>query len=242
MNELQQELFDTYIGLASRVAAKYSARGRDDEIDQESLIALHKAVLAHDPARGAFGPFAWTVMANHILSFLKQRSRHEGAELTILDEGAGEEPGEARRDAIPDESPDPARAAVRNEAFAQLRVGMEAATSGQKDLMEHYARGGSFAEWARKTGVSEQAVRQQFERAKESVRTRMEERFGTNTSRAKMLPGDLNPWHAPQVPDIESLAGAYGSHQKPPGCLKRVAVFVLVLAIGILIVVLLSNS
>ncbi len=167
MKEQQQELFDTYMGLASRVAAKYSARGRDDEIDQESLIALHKAVLAHDPARGAFGPFAWTVVENHILSFLKRRARYEGAELTILDEAAGEEPGEARRDTIPDESPDPARAAVRNEAFAQLRVGMEAATSGQKDLLEHYARGGSFAEWARETGVSEQAVRQQFERARE---------------------------------------------------------------------------
>ncbi len=239
MNELQQELFDTYIGLASRVAAKYSARGRDDEIDQESLIALHKAVLAHDPARGAFGPFAWTVMENHILSFLKQRSRHEGAELTILDEAAGEEPGEARRDAIPDESPDPARAAVRSEAFAQLRVGMEAATPGQKDLLEHYARGGSFAEWARETGVSEQAVRQQFERAKESVRTRMEERFGFDRSPIKLLPADPNPMRVPQVPDFGRL---HGSHEEPPGCLKRVAVFGLVLAIGILIVVLLSNS
>ena len=236
MNELQQELFDTYIGLASRVAAKYSARGRDDEIDQESLIALHKAVLAHDPERGAFGPFAWTVVENHILSFLKRRARYESAELTILDEAAGEEPGEARRDAIPDESPDPARAAVRNEAFAQLRVGMEAATSGQKDLLEHYARGGSFAEWARETGVSEQAVRQQFERARESVRTRIQESFGTQ--RSHMLPYDRLR-DVPQVPDFGRLPG---SHEEPTGCLTRVAIFVLMLALVVWIVVLLANS
>jgi RNA polymerase sigma factor (sigma-70 family) len=231
MNEQQQALFDSHMGLAGRVASKYSTKGRDDEVNQESLIALHKAVLTHDPARGAFEPFAWTVVENHVLSFLRRRNRYEGAELTILDAVAGEETGDCLKDAIPDERPHPALEAERNEAFAELHAGIAAATPGQRELLEHYGKGGSFAEWARKTGTTEQAVRQMFQRAKEPLRARFQE------SPIRALP-NINTVQCPQIPEIRKPTGPFA---EMPGCLLLLAVCAFLAVVFIILAIMSAN-
>ena len=69
MTAEQTDLFDSNRDLADRAARKYPIAGEDeDSMRQEALIGLGKAVLAYDPAKGPFDPFAWQVIKNHLHS------------------------------------------------------------------------------------------------------------------------------------------------------------------------------
>ena len=80
-------------GLVSRFDVPESVR---DDLRQEALIGLYKAVLLFDPARSSFSSFAWLCMRTGILSFLR-RTRNEG-EVAMAEEASflsgGEDPAE----------------------------------------------------------------------------------------------------------------------------------------------------
>lgn len=173
MTPEQMALFEAHKPLADTVARNFRIAGEAFEsVQQDALMGLHKAVLAYNPEKGEFEPFARTVIKNLLRS--KWRSLdYKKTELTILDEPQEGTVDQPTSHDITDHAPDPAHEAERNEIRAALRKGLACLTPAQREVLEHYAQGGSFAEIARQKGISEQAVRQMFDRGSQQVRTRL---------------------------------------------------------------------
>lgn len=202
MTAEQTDLFDSHRDLANRVAGKFPIAGEDeDSIRQEALIGLRKAVMAYDPAKGTFEPFARQVIKNHLYSVCR-RAKHRQVELLTLDEDPGDShDAEIKKDGIPDREPSPAREAERSEIRVALQDGLAALTPSQRAVLEQYAKGVSFAEVSRETGASEQAVRQMFQRGVNQMRPHLESR---GVATAKFMPGGndfpetfTQPFHTP---------------------------------------------
>jgi RNA polymerase sigma factor (sigma-70 family) len=195
MTAEQTDLFDSNMDLANRAAGKYPIAGEDDEFArQEALIGLRKAVLAYDPAKGPFEPFAWQVIKNHFYSAYRS-AKHRHVEMLALDENPDEsQEAETKKDGIPDREPTPAREAERSEIRGALQDGLASLTPSQRAVLEQYAKGVSFAEVARETGASEQAVRQMFQRGANQLRPHLESRGVTG---AKFMPGGSDFDHSP---------------------------------------------
>ena len=191
MTAEQTDLFDSNRELANRAAGKFPIAGEDEEfVRQEALIGLGKAVLAYDPAKGPFEPFAWQVIKNHLYSAYRS-AKHRQIELLTLDENPDEsQEADTKKDGIPDQEPTPAREAERSEIRVALQDGLSTLTPSQRAVLEQYAKGVSFAEVARETGASEQAVRQMFQRGANQIRPHLEFR-GVATSH--FLPGSGEP-------------------------------------------------
>lgn len=186
MTAEQTDLFDSNRDLANRVAGMFPISGEDeDSIRQEALIGLRKAVMAYDPAKGTFEPFAWQVIKNHLYSVCR-RAKHRQVELLTLDENPDDsQDAETKKDGIPDRDPTPARVAERSDIRVALQDGLAALTPSQRAVLEQYAKGVSFAEVARDTGASEQAVRQMFQRGVNQIRPHLESR---GVATAKFMP------------------------------------------------------
>jgi len=195
MTAEQTDLFNSNMDLANRAAGKYLIAGEDEEfIRQEALIGLRKAVLAYDPAKGTFEPFAWQVIKNHLHSAYRS-AKHRQVELLTLDENPDEsQEAETKKDGIPDREPTPAREAERSEIRVALQDGLASLTPSQRAVLQQYAKGVSFAEVARETGTSEQAVRQMFQRGVNQMRPHLESR---GVGEAKFMPGGSDFDHSP---------------------------------------------
>jgi RNA polymerase sigma factor (sigma-70 family) len=191
MTAEQTDLFDSNRDLADRAARKYPIAGEDeDSMRQEALIGLGKAVLAYDPAKGPFDPFAWQVIKNHLHSAYRS-AKHRQFELLTLDENPDEsQEADTKKDGIPDREPTPAREAERSEIRVALQDGLASLTPSQRAVLEQYAKGVSFAEVARDTGASEQAVRQMFQRGVNQMRPHLESR---GVGGPKFMPGSSEP-------------------------------------------------
>ncbi|MDD4688819.1 MAG: sigma factor [Eubacteriales bacterium] len=51
---------------------------KDDDIYSESLIAFNNAITSYDELKGSFESYAFIVIKNHIINFLKKESRYRG--------------------------------------------------------------------------------------------------------------------------------------------------------------------
>ncbi len=194
MTTEQTDLFNSNTRLAARIAWKYPIAGEDREfVGQEALIGLQKAVLAYDPAKGSFEPFAWKVIKNHLFTACRSTQRRQ-LELLTLDKKSPD--AETKKDGIPDHEPTPAREAERSEIRSALQDGLASLTSSQKSVLEQYAKGVSFAEMARETGASEQAVRQMFQRGVSQMRPNLETRGVTGV---KFMPSSKEPDHSRHI-------------------------------------------
>lgn len=174
MTPEQTALFEAYQDFAGRVARGFHIPGEDAEsVRQEALIGLQKAAAAYNPDRGRFEPFAQQVINNRLCSTYRN-TLHRQIELTILDGDVDESIGDSGKDSIADREPTPAHETERNEIRHALKQGLAALTPSQREVLENYAEGGSFAEVARQAGISEQAVRQTFQRGVKSMRPHVE--------------------------------------------------------------------
>jgi RNA polymerase sigma factor (sigma-70 family) len=174
MTPEQTALFEEHQDLAARAAHGFPIPGEDVEsVRQEALMGLQKAVDAYNPDKGRFEPFAQRVIKNRLYSTYRN-TRHRQIELTILDGDVDEHAGDSGKDRIADREPTPAHETERNEIRDALKQGLAALTPSQREVLENYAEGGSFAEVARQTGISEQAVRQMFQRGVRQMRPHVE--------------------------------------------------------------------
>jgi RNA polymerase sigma factor (sigma-70 family) len=171
MTSEQAALFEAHKTLAEKIARGFFIVGETEaSVRQEALMGLHKAVLAYAPDRGSFETFARTVINNHIRSTCRSLD-YRKSELTILDADGDENP--ALKEEIVNSAPTPSHEAERNEIRQALRGSLNALTEAQREVLEHYAKGGSFAELAKRNETSEQAVRQMFERGLQQMRPRL---------------------------------------------------------------------
>lgn len=83
------ELFEQNINLAYSYLQKHTIflRGYDPEdLQQEALLALWRACLTYQPARGKFSTYATTCIANRFKDLIKIQSRKVDEVLTDPDD------------------------------------------------------------------------------------------------------------------------------------------------------------
>ena len=229
MTPEQTELFGEQQDLAARVACGFPIPGEDFEsVRQEALIGLQKAVLGYTPEKGRFEPFAQRVIKNHLCSTYRSTHRRQ-IELTILDGNVDEHAGDSGKDSIADREPTPAHETERNEIRDALKQGLAALTPSQREVLENYAEGGSFAEVARQTGISEQAVRQMFQRGVRQMRPHVE---SLGVGSAHFLP-DVPRTN--RLPEINLKAWAPILEKRTPTSSRALGIFVVLVLLGLVL-------
>lgn len=169
-----EQLFEAHLDLALRIGRSFPLVGHAiDESEQEARIALWKAANSYDPAKGAFEPYASTVIRNHLRNAFNKAKR-TSVEVTTLDGPAinqADSDGESLKDtSILSPEASPLLEAERNDIRATLREGIASLTPTQQEALQSYADGNNYAEIAREKGVSKAAVRQMVQRAADQVR------------------------------------------------------------------------
>ena len=182
-------LFQSYLNLASKIGHSFPIPGVSiDESIHEARIALWQAANTFDPTRGTFEGFASIVIRNHLRNVFG-RAKRTAVELTALDTVSVRENEEGcEKENIPAHEADPLLEAERTDIRNALKKSLEGLTVAQRDLLERFALGESYAQIGREKGVSPAAVRQMLLRAAEQIRPNLE---------AKSIDVRFMPWHSP---------------------------------------------
>lgn len=152
-----------FLPLISRKARSYfiPGAGRDDVI-QEGLIGLFRAVGAYDPARGdSFQSFADRCITHQILTAVKAAARRKhsplNSYLSFEDAGGQEYPtGE-----------NPEKSIIDRERFHFILDGLkERLSSLERRILTLYLQGLSYREIAERIGRSEKSVDNAISRVK----------------------------------------------------------------------------
>jgi RNA polymerase sigma factor (sigma-70 family) len=197
MNHSSPEaLFESHLELALTIGRSFPIPNSSvDESEQEARIALWQAASSFDPAKGDFAGFASIVVRNHLRNVFNSAKRRS-VEITALDAPASDDPDaeiDSPKNSLVSPEASPLLDAERADIRTVLQTGLESLTESQKQVLMSYADGDSFAEIARRDGVSKAAVRQMAERAANQIRPELHA-WGVS---AQYLPsGDHgSPWN-----------------------------------------------
>jgi len=175
-NSTPESLFESHLELAAKIGSNFPmANASTDECVQEARIALWTAAQAFDPSKGEFTPFASTVIRNHLRNAYNKAKRRS-VEVTTLDIAIGGDEDSASKtlkEIIPSAEASPLLEAERVDVRANIRAGLDALTPSQREVMESFAGGKTYADIARDKGVSKAAVRQMAERAADQMRPQL---------------------------------------------------------------------
>jgi len=171
-----ESLFESHLELAAKIGSNFPmANASIDECVQEARIALWTAAQAFDPSKGDFVPFASTVIRNHLRNAYNKAKRRS-VEVTTLDIAIGDDEDSASKtlkEIIPSAEASPLLEAERVDVRSNIREGLDALTPSQREVMESFAGGKTYADIARDKGVSKAAVRQMAERAADQMRPQL---------------------------------------------------------------------
>jgi len=170
-------LFSAHLKLAAKIGNRFPIPGFSiDEGIQEARIALWKAANEFDPSRGDFEGFASIVIRNHLRNVF-DRAKRTTVEATTLDNIVVNETEEtSEKENIPSNDADPLLEAERADIRKAIKQSLDALTPPQKELLERFAAGESYADIGREKGVSPAAIRQMALRALGQVRPNLEAR------------------------------------------------------------------
>jgi RNA polymerase sporulation-specific sigma factor len=116
-------LLDRYKGAVREIATAYYLIGADsDDVIQEGMIGLYKAVLGYDGERDAsFGTFASLCIRRQIVSAVRSASRLKNSPLNDYVSLFGEEGSEEALAGQVQTAPDPAEDFIRQESEQLMR-------------------------------------------------------------------------------------------------------------------------
>jgi RNA polymerase sigma factor (sigma-70 family) len=227
-----EQLFEAHLDMALMIGRSFPLVGHAiDESEQEARIALWKAAGSYDPSKGAFDPYASTVIRNHLRNAFKKAKR-TSVEVTTLDGPAinqADSDGESLKETSilsPDASP--LLEAERNDIRETLREGIASLTPTQQEALQSYADGNNYAEIARENGVSKAAVRQMVQRAADQVRPEIVSR---GVSGIAFMPASHNE---PNSPDSSEYGFSHYKQEPPSG--KGGYLLILIVLVVVLIV------
>ena len=172
-----ETLFNAHLQLAARIGQSFPIQGLSmEESTHEARIALWQAANAFDPTRGTFEGFASIVIRNHLRNVFgkAKRASVETTSLDVENSSTVEDGATTEKESIPAAEADPLLEAERADIRTVLRQSLAELTPAQKELLERFAAGESFAEIGREKGVSSAAIRQMALRAAERVRPDLE--------------------------------------------------------------------
>lgn len=178
------ELLDRYRVLARSKARSYFLVGSDrDDVVQEGMIGLYKAIRDFQPDKGAsFRTFAELCVTRQIVSAVKSANRMKHAPLSTsvsLDKPVGtEDEGPRLGDLVPAcASTDPATAAVSAEQLRALQLHFDEVLSDlETQVLRHHVEGKSYEQIAAMLQRHVKSVDNALQRIKKKLQTHLDER------------------------------------------------------------------
>ncbi len=170
------ELIERYRGYARNKARSYFLAGGDhDDVVQEAMIGLYKAIRDYDPqARATFRSFAELCITRQILTAIKTATRQKHQPLNSyipLDVPKLDEDGAPVADALAAPSPDdPLRRIVITDEERELRAALrELLSSLEADVLQLYMEGRTYQEIAEHLGRHVKCIDNAVQRIKRKL-------------------------------------------------------------------------
>ncbi len=177
------ELLDRYRRFARAKARSYFLVGGDrDDVVQEGMIGLYKAIRDYDPVHEAsFRSFAELCITRQILTAIKTATRQKHVPLNTyvsFDRPQHSGDGDGGRtlgDTIPDiEGADPLRQLLDSDELRELRETFRELLSGlEADVLNLYVEGRSYQEIAESLGRHVKSVDNALQRIKRKLEQHM---------------------------------------------------------------------
>lgn len=183
-----EELIRRYRPVArARARTFYMPGASRDDIIQEGLIGLYKAIRDYDPGNGApFSAFVKLCVSRQILTAVKNSSRQKHGPLNaavsldapLNDDGGVQTLGETLDAGF---TADPHVAVASSQEIEALREQMKSdLTALESDVLELYMRGHSYDEIARAVGSHAKSIDNALQRLRTKLRHGIEQRNGAS--------------------------------------------------------------
>lgn len=162
----------------SRSRSYYLVGGDSEDLEQEALIGLYKAVRDYRPDHEvAFRPFAELCITRQLLSAIKTANRHKHQPLNTsvslhVSRDAGDDEGRTLEERLPGPAAtdDPAERLLGDEQVAVLAEAMEGELSElEMEVLRLYVAGRSYVEIAEHVGRHAKSVDNAVQRIKRKL-------------------------------------------------------------------------
>lgn len=179
------ELLDRYRRFARSKARSYFLVGGDrDDVVQEGMIGLYKAIRDYEPHHDAsFRSFAELCITRQILTAIKTATRQKHVPLNTYvsferPQNAGDDGGRTLGETIPDtDSCDPLRQLLDSDELRELRATFRELLSRlEADVLNLYVEGRSYQEIAESLGRHVKSVDNALQRIKRKLEQHLRER------------------------------------------------------------------
>jgi RNA polymerase sporulation-specific sigma factor len=177
-NDCLERLFDRYRPLVRAKTRSYFLAGADaDDVFQEGLIGLYKAMRDFDPARQvSFRSFADLCVTRQIITAVKTATRHKHGPLNSYVSLHGEHDDERRTATAEDrffaDFTDPADSVVSAAELSALEAHVSRTLSAlEADVLDRYVGGETYAEIADALDRHVKAIDNALQRIKRKIAT-----------------------------------------------------------------------
>ena len=175
-------LIERYKGMVRKSArALYLIGGDNDDLIQEGMIALYKAVRSYDAkiaASGGFAPYASTCISNHLYNVIKSANRLKNSPLNTsisLDAPASVSGDENDLRTVadtlpPDMNTNPEQILIDRESVTDIKESiMSSLSSFERDVVLLYIEGQSISAIGEKLGKSAKSIDNALQRVKKKL-------------------------------------------------------------------------
>lgn len=166
-------MIDRYRGYARSKAKTYFLPGSDrEDVVQEGMIGLFKAIRDYDDAKGPFSCFVELCVTRQILTAIKNANRLKHRPLSravSLEAHAGNSSDDPLKlvESLPDASPDVADSVASADAVDRLREELtDLLTTLEHEVLRLYMQGRSYREMAEWLGSSLKSIDNALQRVK----------------------------------------------------------------------------
>ena len=182
--QAMDQIISRYRGFVRLKASAYFLAGGDSEdLIQEGLIGLFKAVRDYRPEREAsFRSFAELCVTRQIITAIKTAARNKHSPLntyvSFSNTRAGSEQETTLADVLPDDPvPDPSTQAISTEELTSLEECLGRVLSPlESQVLAMYLEGRSYEEVAERLECNPKSVDNALQRVKRKVETHLNER------------------------------------------------------------------
>ena len=185
-----EALLERYRRFARAKSRGYFLVGADsDDIEQEGMIGLYKAIRDFRPERQAsFRAFAELCITRQVITAIKTATRQKHQPLnqyvSISGVRGGDDPGERTVEDLLDDHniADPADQVVSNERMDDMRRSMAEMLSGlEVDVLRLYVEGKSYQEIGAQLGRHVKSIDNALQRIKRKLDAHLQEQAETET-------------------------------------------------------------
>lgn len=174
-NDAIEQILNNYKWLVRKYAQGYYIVGGDkDDLIQEGIIGLFKAIKAYDAAVGSFAAFATVCINRNMMSAIKKSNRNKHKALNDALSLQNEE-GELISIIANPYTDDPLNVILEKEAYNQLSQKINALLSPlERKVFSMYLEGDSYSIIAQKLGKNAKSIDNTLQRIRKKINALIE--------------------------------------------------------------------